>query len=163
MLFRAKEFQPALVSLGANQVIAGANYANKVLYDGESLMVQLPSMLVSRSPYDLRGKFYVNVLVPVESVVSKFVNELNITLNGTPPIAKTTQDETGTYTHVRLRVTLSPLLEGTEGLHHCKVGHLVRAIARVDYVGCKGEWDLHLERVTTERSAHTHSLLPYPA
>ena len=104
-------------------------------------------MVVSRAPYDLRGKWFVNMLVPEESVVSKFVHQLNIAINGTPPIAKTTQDETGTYTHVRLRVTLPPLIQGTEGLHNAKVGSHIVAIARVDYVSSEGHYDLHLSAV----------------
>ena len=104
-------------------------------------------MVVSRAPYDLRGKWFVNMLVPEESVVSKFVHQLNTILNGTPPIAKTTQDETGTYTHVRLRVTLPPLIEGTEGLHHAKVGSHIIAIARVAQVSSEGHYDLHLSAV----------------
>ena len=121
-MIKAKHFQAELVTLGAPQpIVAGGGYARKVSYDGHPFTVQLPPMLISRAPYVLRGMFYLNVLVPEESVVSKFVNELNTTLNGTPPIAKTTQDETGTYKHVRLRVTLPPLLQGTEGLHHAQL------------------------------------------
>ena len=42
MSFKAKEFQPAHVSLGAIEVIAGANYCKKVFYDQEPFVVQLP-------------------------------------------------------------------------------------------------------------------------
>jgi hypothetical protein len=65
-----------------------------------------------------------------------------------PPCPKITKDDTGSYFHTRLRVTLPPLVEGTVGLPHARVGNSIRAIGRVTHVvGRSGDWDLHLEQI----------------
>jgi len=63
-MIKAKDFQPELVTFGAIQLITqlSSRYCKKVFYDGQSMQVQLPQMLVSRAPYDLHGKFYTNVI-----------------------------------------------------------------------------------------------------
>ena len=118
-MIKAKHFDASKVRV--TDVAAVAPYSRRVSYDGGTFQVQLPPMLVSRQAYDLHGKFYVNVLVPEDSVVNCFITKLSTALHGDPPIARTTQDDTGRYVHVRLRCTLPPLIEGTEGLHHAKV------------------------------------------
>ena len=146
-MFKAKEFDAKRVNLGPNVPVGVGYYSQRVMYDGAALCVQLPPMLVSRGMYQRKGRFFINVLVPHDSVTFRFVNSLNTAVQGTLPIVRTTQDNTGTYKHLRLRVTLPPLVEGTEGCQCAKVGRFIRAVGRVDYVDRRGEWDIHLERI----------------
>ena len=147
-MIKAKDFDAKRVTLGPNVPVGVGNYSQRVLYDGAPLRVQLPPMVVSKCMYQIRGKFCINVLLPEESVTSQFVNSVNTAIQGVSPICRTTQDHTGAYyAHLRLRVSLPPLIAGTDGLHHAKVGHSIRAIATVAFVGRHGDWDLHLERI----------------
>ena len=146
-MFKAKDFDAKRVTLGANVPVGVGNYSQRVLYNDGPLQVQMGPMIVSKCMYEKRGRFYVNVLVPHESVTFRFVNSLNTAIHGVSPICRTTQDHTGAYYHIRLRVTLPPLIEGTLGMHHAKVGHWIRAIASIDHVGRYGEWDVNLQQI----------------
>ena len=146
-MFKAKDFDASNVTLGKCEPIGVGSFSQRVLYYDGPLRVQLPPMIVSRGLYEKRGRFYVNVLVPHESAVYRFAHRFNTAVRGTSPIVRTTRDDTGTYHHLRLRVSLPPLIAGTDGLHHAKVGHYIRAIASIDHVGRYGEWDVHLQQI----------------
>ena len=154
MLFKAKDFDPMLVLVDPNkQHIVGRSSSNKVLYNNQPLTVQLGPVVVSRGLYERQGKFCVNLLCPNDSVLANFITKLNTALHGSTPIVRTTQDNTGTYLHVRLRVTLPGLIQGTLGDFKPSVGSTVRVIAYVDSVRDTGEWELRAESIAQASAA----------
>ena len=159
-MIKAKHLNASVVTLGSLERITGRHFTRRVFYDGaQSLIVQLPSMLVSRDMYELKGKFYINILVEKDTFLHHIFNTLNTSLDGCLPIARITRDKTGTFHHYRLRVTLPPLIEGTVGLRAAKVGQSISAIAHVDRVDSNGHWDLALDRIRPVPGQHEARLV----
>lgn len=145
-MIKAKSFEPSLVTLGNPERITDRLFVRAVFYNGaQPLVVQLPPIVVSRGLYEMCGKWFVDVLVPYNTVLNSFLNCLNAALNGTLPLTRTTHDSSGHYDHLRLRLLPN---SATLGVTHARqAGATIAAIACVDRVGCNGHWEFVVDRI----------------